>query len=74
MEWLKSKLIPDIRDFWKRWSVWVQAAVVAWSAYFLTLPEKVQDAYPHSLLVAIGLAGAIATLGLLPIKQSGLTK
>lgn len=68
------KLVDDARSIWKRWSVWVQSAVAALGLYFLTLPDKIQDAVPHWILVAIGVAGALATIGLMPIQQKSLTK
>lgn len=69
------KLVDDAGNLWRRWSVRIQAAMlVLGGSYWAFLPQEWKDAIPKSLLAAVVVIGAAATLTAQAVKQDNLDK
>lgn len=64
------KLIDDLDTLYKRWSTRIAASQVALVALFVSLPEKWQDAVPHTLLALLAGIFALSIITAQSVKQT----
>ena len=64
--------VDDLHTLWKRWSVWIQPAIVPLAAAWVAAPQEWRDAVPKWALVAMMVSYAVATIGAQAIKQPGI--
>lgn len=70
--WISSKLIPDGKLIWKRWSAWIVAAQGVLALLWLGLPAEWKPPIPtwgQWVLVAVLSAAALSVM---PLKQPNL--
>lgn len=63
------KLVDDANDLWRRWSTRIAASQVGLVALFISLPEKWQDAIPHTVLAALAGIFALCIISAQAVKQ-----
>lgn len=68
------KLVDDIGDLWKRWSTRIAASQGALVVLFVSLPEKWQDAIPHTVLAIFAGLFALGIISAQAVKQPNLPK
>lgn len=66
------KFVDDIGTLWKRWSTRIAASQAALVALFVALPEKWQDAIPHTVLAVIAGIFAFGIISAQAVKQKSL--
>ena len=64
------KLIDELDTLYRRWSTRIAASQVALVALFVSLPEKWQDAIPHTVLAILAGAFALCIIGAQTVKQT----
>lgn len=64
------KFVDDINTLWKRWSTRIAAAQVGLVALFVSLPEKWQDAIPHTILALLAGLFALSIISAQAVKQT----
>ena len=64
------KLIDDLDTLYKRWSTRIAASQVALVALFVSLPEKWQDAVPHTVLALLAGLFALSIITAQSVKQT----
>lgn len=64
------KVIDDLDTLWKRWSTRIAAAQVGLVALFVSLPEKWQDAIPHTVLALLAGLFALSIISAQAVKQT----
>lgn len=73
----KAKLITDLCDFWKLWSVWFQGAstlIIGLLTLVPSMPEEIQQAIPAAYRWAAIAVWAVLGLYIRARKQANLTK
>lgn len=68
------KLADDAHLLWKRWSSRIAGAQVALVALFVSLPEKWQDAIPHTILAILAGVFALSIISAQAVAQPNLKK
>lgn len=68
------KLADDAHLIWKKWSARIAASQVALVALFVSLPEKWQDAIPHTVLAIMAGVFALSIIGAQSVAQPRLQK
>ena len=64
------KLIDDLDTLYKRWSTRIAASQLALTALFVSLPEKWQDAIPHTVLAVLAGLFALSIITAQTVKQT----
>ena len=64
------KLIDDVNILYRRWSTRIAASQVALVAMFVSLPEKWQDAVPHTVLAILAGLFALSIITAQAVKQT----
>lgn len=64
------KLIDDLDTLYKRWSTRIAASQLGLVALFVSLPEKWQDAIPHTLLAILAGLFALSIITAQSVKQT----
>lgn len=67
------KLADNANLLWRRWSTRIAASQAALVALFVTLPDKWQDAIPHTVLALMAGAFALCIISAQAVKQPSLS-